>query len=334
MNILRWSDCVDLMSFADGVELSKRAFEMLSTPEQSEVPERHILELAQGRFTVMTAATYEGELAGAKLLTVFPGNLRHGFARINGLVVLIDPETGLIDTLIDGTWLTAFRTGTACGASVDLLARPDSRTIAVFGAGPVAYMAILATAAVRSIDEIRICNRQADQGEKLVRKIASELSLVAGEQIQRVADSAQAISGVDIIITATSSARPVFPDSALASGVHIAAMGGGYPHHELEAATMRRASVFVDSLATAAAECGDVCHAWGKLPHTALPVVGELGSIALGNLPGRTSREEITVFESCGSAVQDLVTGDELARRARAECAGTQIELFHAREIV
>jgi ornithine cyclodeaminase/alanine dehydrogenase-like protein (mu-crystallin family) len=334
MNILCGSECPGLLTIREAVELSKTAFSMLSLPGASEVPERQIIELSAGRFTIMPGATRNEQDVGAKLLTVFPGNLQRGLARINALVVILDPATGLVDTILDGTWLTAFRTGAACGASVDLLARKKSKVVAVFGAGPVAYMSLVATASVRKIEEIRICCRDPSHAERLIQKVALELSLRLNEQVLCMTDPFAALAGAEIVITATNAPEAIVPDSAISAGVHIAAMGGGYPNYELEPETLHRASIYVDSRESAARESGDIRRAWGKMAGIELPVAGELGEVVLGKLTGREDDEEITLFESCGSAVQDVLLGSELARRARARKLGVQIDAFHARKLI
>jgi ornithine cyclodeaminase/alanine dehydrogenase-like protein (mu-crystallin family) len=329
MNVLRGADLRGLMPMREAVQLSKSVFAMLSTPGQTQVPERHILEFPAGRFTVMTGAAGGGQYMGAKLLTVFPGNVQRGLARINAMVAIMDAETGLVDTVLDGTWLTAFRTGAAVGASVDLLARRASATVAVFGAGLVGYMAILATASVRCVESVRIYDPDRARGRVLAEKLAADLGLSADRQVQCAADPAMAVAGADIVITATNAATALFPDRALSPGTHVAAMGGGYPHSELEPETVRRARVFVDSRELAARECGDILRAWGPLPVGELPVAGELGEVVLAQVPGRTSEDELSVFESSGSAVQDVVVGGELARRARAAGVGVEVACFH-----
>jgi len=331
MNILSGTDLPGLMPMREAVELSKTAFAILSSSGQTVVPERHILDFPSWRFTVMTGAAGGDRYVGAKLLTVCAGNVQKGLMRINAMVVIIDPETGLVDTVLDGTWLTAFRTGAACGASVDLLARPDAATVAVFGAGFVGYMAVLAAASVRRIESVRIYDPVHDRSEALAKKLAAEHDLATDRQVQPATDPALAVTGADIVITATDAAAALFPDAALSAGVHIAAMGGGYPHYELEPATMRRARLFVDSRQLAARECGDILRVWGKLPADKLPMAGELGQVVLGQIPGRARSDEITVFESSGSAVQDVIVGAELARRARAAGIGVKVSSFHTR---
>ena len=329
MNVLRGADLAGLMSIREVVELTKSAFAMLSSPGETVTPERHILELEGGRFTVMTAVAGSGQHVGAKLLTVFPGNSARGMARINALVVIIDPETGLVDTVLDGTWLTAFRTGASCGASVDLLAPPEAGVIAVFGAGPVGHMSVLAAASVRCVQAVRVCDLDQPRGEALTEKLAADLGLNRMECVRYVQDPAAAVAGADIVITATNASTALFPDAVLSTATHIAALGGGWPNYELEPETVRRARVFVDSRQVAARECGDIRRAWGELPAVELPVTGEIGEVVRGLIEGRAADDDLTVFESCGSAVQDLVVGGELARRARASGVGMEVLAMH-----
>jgi ornithine cyclodeaminase len=317
------------MTFAEAIELTKAAYAMLSCPGETEVPERHIVELPAGRLTVMTGAARRGQEAGAKLLTVFPANVARGLPRINALVIVLDTETGLVDTVLDGTWMTAFRTGAACGASVDLLALPEAAVMVVFGAGPVGRMSALAAASVRPIKVIRVCDPDRARGEALVRELKAEMGSTSERDVEYVADPSVAVKGAKVVITATNASVPLFPDTVVGPGVHIAGMGGGWPNHELEPSTVRKARVFVDARDTAARECGDLRKAWGPCGPEALPIAGEIGEVVLGQLDGRTTSREITLFESCGSAVQDVVIGSELARRARATGVGNDVGAVH-----
>ena len=258
---------------------------------------------------------------GAKLVSVFPRNRDRLRPLVSGLVVLLDPATGEPDALVDGSALTAWRTGALTGAATDLLARDDVRVAAVIGAGAQARTQIPALDTIRTLDEIRIYSRTPDQVGYLVEKLQPHVSarLVA-------ADSAvAAVRDAGVVCTVTSSTTPVIDGGTLAPGTHVNAIGSFTPAmKELDEITIRRARVFVESRTAAAAEAGELiaaveagltdAHSWT-----------ELGRVVTGTAPGRESPQEITLFKTVGLAVEDIAAAGEAVARAREQGLGTEV---------
>ena len=273
----------------------------------------------------MPAHLAQSNALGLKVVSVFPHNQqRHGLPSIHALVVLLDAATGQPLAAMDGTYLTALRTGAGSGAATRVLARPESRVLALFGAGAQAPHQVHAVCAVRPIERIWIVNRG--------RERADALALLLKEQgIQaeiRLADSAAAaLAEADVICCATRASTPLFADAAVRPGTHINGVGS-YTHElaEVPPATVGRARVVVDQRAAAWAEAGDLIQARdaGLLEESAIV---ELGEVLAGQAVGRSDAAQITFFKSVGNAVQDMAVGQLALAEARRLGLGTEVAL-------
>jgi ornithine cyclodeaminase len=229
--------------------------------------------------------------------------------------------------IYEGTYLTRLRTGAATGAATQLLSRPESETLAIFGAGGQALLQALGVLAVREIREVRIFDLIAARAEGL----KEELTRLADSKKVKVlrADSAEkAAVEADILVTATTSRTPVFPGRVLSPGAHINAMGAFTPEmQEVDEETILRSRIFVDSLETCLEEAGDLIIPLNKGLIRREDIQGELGEIVSGIKAGRKTPEEITYFKSVGNAVQDISVAQAVFRRALEKGIGREIEL-------
>jgi ornithine cyclodeaminase len=261
------------------------------------------------------------EVAGAKVVSVNPGNAHQGLPVINAVVLSLDPETGRAQALMDGTWLTALRTGAVGGLATDLMARPDARVVALFGAGVQARTQLEAVRCVRDVGEVRVVSRSGASADALV----SELESI---DARRVDDPDEAISGADIVIAATSSSTPVFDGSRIEPGTHVTGVGSFTPEmREVDAALVRRARIIVDQREAILEEAGDIVGPIRDGVVDESVMVAELGDVVLGRVPGRTSSEEVTFFKSVGNAVQDLAVAARVLEAASREGLGVVLEL-------
>jgi ornithine cyclodeaminase len=259
-------------------------------------PPRSHLAVPGGELLLMPAHAAAGGL-GVKLVTLAPGNPARGLPFIHGAYVLFSPGSLVPEALLDGTELTAIRTAAVSALATDRLARPDARALVVFGAGTQARAHVAAMRAIRPIQTVTIVGRDPARA----RALADELgAAVAGPE---------AVAGADVICTCTTSAQPLFEGAWLAPGTHVNAVGAYRPDlRELDDVAMRRATVVVETRASALAEAGDVIQA-GLEPGALV----ELADV----VRGRAERREpaaITVFKSVGLALEDLA----IARAAMA----------------
>jgi len=249
-----------------------------------------------------------------KTVTVYDKNPQHGLPTIQALVILTDDATGAHLAVIDGTSLTALRTGAASGLATDVLARPDAASVAVFGAGVQARTQLEAVCCVRTMREARVY----DANPAAADQFAADMTERLGLPVQRADTPAGALADIDVVCTATSSPKPVFEDNELPPGTHINAVGVYRPEMaEIPAPVVCRARVVVDHLASALEEAGDLI---GPLRQGLIEqshFETELGQILLGQSPGRRDASEVTLFKSVGVAIQDLYAGARALDHAR-----------------
>jgi ornithine cyclodeaminase/alanine dehydrogenase-like protein (mu-crystallin family) len=265
----------------------------------------------------MPAALAGGRHWSVKVVTVAPGNPAKGLPLVAASVLLGDAATGTPLALLDGTSLTALRTGAAGGVAARALARSDSEVIALFGAGAQARAQLEAvlTALGDRVREVRIASRNVQRAVELAKSapIPTRVAVVVQEAPGDI------VRGADVVITATSSSTPVFSGSDLDAGVHVTAVGSFKPTmRELDEATVRGARVVVDQREPALAEAGEL---QGLRPDD----VVEIGEVVAGTVPGRRDASERTLFKSVGNAVQDLVVASRVYERALEMGLGEEI---------
>jgi ornithine cyclodeaminase len=240
---------------------------------------------------------------------------------IHAVVLVLDPVTGRALALMDGTWLTALRTGAIGGLAADLLAREEASVVALFGAGVQARTQLEAVRCVRDIREVRIVSPSGSSADQL----ASELEGVAA---RRVDDPNDAIAGADIVIGATSSSTPVFDGQRVEPGTHVTGVGSFTTEmREVDTELIIRARVVVDQRDAIMEEAGDIV---GPIRDGAVDesvMAAEIGEILLGQAEGRRDADEITFFKSVGNAVQDLAVAARVLEVAERDGLGVVVDL-------
>lgn len=251
----------------------------------------------------MAGAIADDAVMGVKIVTVVPGNAARGKASVVGSYLLLSGLTGEPLALMDGPRLTLRRTAAASALAARHLARPDARRLVMVGAGALAPHLIEAHASVRPIDEVLVWNHRPDKAEALAATLAGR-----SYAVRATTDLADAIGGADIVSAATLSAEPLVRGAWLRPGTHVDLVGAFTPTmRESDDEAVRRARVFVDTRAGALKEAGDIVRplAAGVIAET--DVIADLADLCRGTDPGRRSLEEITLFKSVGTALEDLV---------------------------
>jgi ornithine cyclodeaminase len=263
---------------------------------------------------------------GAKLVSVFPRNRERGLPTTNALVILVDDSTGIPQAILEGSTLTALRTGAASGAATDVLARRNATTLALIGAGVQARTQLQAVAAVRAIRKVRVYDADRRTAEAFVAEMGR-----AGRgayEIEAVPSPGQATSTADVVATATTSARPVFRDADIRPGTHINAVGSFKPEvQEVPGETVARAKVVVDSREAALAETGDLIIPRRQGLVGPDVIHAELGEVLSGRAAGRVADDEVTLFKSVGLAAQDVAVAQLVAVEAERLGLGAILEL-------
>jgi ornithine cyclodeaminase len=220
--------------------------------------------------------------------------------------VVFEPDTGRPTALLDGAMLTALRTAAASGAATDLLAKRDSRTLALFGTGVQARTHVFAICAVRPIERIFVVGRTPANVTSLIDWFAERNTIQA--EFIAATSAQQALRDADIVCCTTTSSTPIFDDADLKPGVHINAVGSYTPQaREVPPETVCRSLVVVDSRHAAWDEAGDLIQPLNAGLIGREHLHAELGELVLGRKPGRTDERQLTFFKSVGLAVQDAV---------------------------
>ncbi|WP_328557698.1 ornithine cyclodeaminase family protein [Streptomyces sp. NBC_00358] len=262
-----------------------------------------------------------------KLVSLFPHNDGVGLPTHQALIVAFDPETGEPVALLDGTAITAARTGAASALSARLLAREDASVLAVLGTGVQARSHARAICRVRPIRQIRVAGRDPAKAAAL----AEELSAVLEADVRAVSGYAEALDGADIAAATTHAAEPVIRRPWLTPGVHITSVGFNPAGREIDDATIAEALVCVESrqaaLAPLPAGSNDLLMPIRDGVITAEHVHAELGELVAGSRPGRTAPDQITLYKSVGVAAQDAAAAALVVASARERSIGEEITL-------
>jgi len=330
MLILTADDVGKVLPMKGTIEAMKRAYASLSDGK-ADAPLRTRLSIpsqdAVSLFMPAYVQTDEDDALAIKVVSLFPKNpeRERKLALIQAAVLVLDAETGQTRALLEGSSLTAIRTGAGSGAAIDLLARHDSQVVAVFGAGVQARAQLEAACSVRKIEKAWVYDPSEVRVKTFVKEMAGNGDV---PEALFVAESpAQALSEADIVCTATTSSTPVFDDMDLKSGTHVSAIGSYTPDmQEVPAETVARAYVVVDSLSATLAETGDLIQPMQAGLFGEEHVSTELGEIVLGRKTARSSSEQITYFKSVGIAVQDAMAAQLALKNAREQKIGKEVK--------
>jgi ornithine cyclodeaminase len=328
MRILSGADVRQAVTMAEAIQAVKEAYIQLAAG-QAVVPLRTPVPVDErdGVTLFMPAYLSASDALGAKIVSVFPRNLDRGLPLIHAVVIVVDAETGQPQAMMDGTYLTALRTGAASGVATELLARSDTRVAAIFGAGAQARTQLEAVCTVRPIEKVWVYDTERDRAVAYAEEMVGRGQPVPANIV--VAESpAEAVREADVVCTATTSFRPVFDDADLKPGVHISGVGA-YTHEmqEIPAETVIRAKVVVDSRSASLSEAGDLIIPLEQGLIAESDIHGEIGEIAAGQIPGRESEQEVTFFKSVGLAVQDVAVAELVLQRAAALELGITVDL-------
>ncbi len=287
-------------------------------------PRRHVHSLSSsGSSTLLVMPVWQSEgHTGVKLVTVASGNRELGLPTVQALFILLDTATGTPLALMDGEELTLRRTAAASALASEYLSRPDSEHLLIVGTGTLApYMAI-AHSAVRDIRRLTVWGRDLQKAHDTLQKIQA-LGLPASVAVDVVQDLEHASSNADIISCATTSREPLLHSTAIRPGTHIDLVGGFKPDmREADDALMATAALFVDTVDGALAEAGDLVQPLQAGLISRSSVLADLAGLTTGFHQGRSDAQQITLFKSVGTAIEDLCAADLVWQYVKAHPAG------------
>ncbi|MFW6055717.1 MAG: alanine dehydrogenase [Chloroflexota bacterium] len=257
-----------------------------------------------GDLRVMPAFLESLGQAGVKLVNVHPGNPEaHGLPTVMATIVLVNPETGEPLCIMDGTDITAMRTAAASGVATRYLARAGSTTLGLIGAGYQSLYQLDAISRVVPLERITIYDVIREKADKLAHMAARRLGL----DVDACATAAEAVRGKDIVVTATPSTSPIVEDEWVSEGVHFNCVGADAPgKQELQPAILTRARIVIDDWEQAS-HSGEINVPVNQGLLSRSGIAAEIGEVVAGLKEGRTSESEITVFDTTGLAIQDVI---------------------------
>jgi ornithine cyclodeaminase/alanine dehydrogenase-like protein (mu-crystallin family) len=299
---------IDAMLDALGQALVVFSSGITSVPPRSaaRVPDRGLLGVMAGYVP--------GIALEVKLVSVFPANHHHGLPSHQGLIAIFDEDNGAPLALMDGTYITAIRTGGTAAVAARVLARADASVLAILGAGVQGGSHLETFTRIREFQEIRVASRNPDTAR----------ALAARHPRASVAESFEAaVRGADVVACCTDAREPILSREWLKAGAHVSSVGGTFGP-ELDGPTIAAGRVFVEwrGAATNPPPAGAV-----ELQGLAVDRITEVGEVLAGTRPGRLSAGEITIYKSTGHAVEDAAAARLVYDRAKAEGAGVTLQV-------
>ena len=296
MKIISAEKVAEVASYRDIVEALRQGFrEDITTP-----PRHH--HTTSDVATLLLMPAWSKSFTGLKTVVIKTDNPAQGLPTVIGSYLLIDNRTGAPVAMMDGTELTRRRTAAAAALAADYLARQDARSMLMVGTGALSSHFVRAHAALRPIRQVALYNRSAEKAKGLASELAED-----GFEVTLVRDLEQAARQADIISCATTSSEPIIRGEWLRPGTHVDLAGAFKPTmRETDGEAVARARVYVDTREGAETEAGDLIQAEREGKFRMENIQGDLFDLCRGKTGGRRNREEITLFKSCGTALEDL----------------------------
>lgn len=325
MLLLDENDIRSVFSMKDSISADEEAYRMFSAG-RTETPLRPQIhtEDGTGDFLFMPAYSPEAEACAVKIVTSFPGNAEKGDDTTKGQVVLMDGKNGDITAVMDGTFVTRFRTGAASGAAFDTFAVRDASVGAMIGTGGQAECQLEAMLSACSLREVRIAARNYEKTKRFTAEMQEKMARF-GARLIPCSDCDEAVSGADVITAVTVADKPVFSAASVKPGAVISAVGSYRPDmNEIDPDLFGRASgIYFDSFDACLAESGDIQIPLERGVISREDITGDIGECLNGKIPGRKSDEDIIIFKNVGIGALDLFNAVRIYEAARGGGVGT-----------
>jgi len=294
------------------IEVMEQALASLARGEVHQ-PLRNAIRAPNAPGLLGLMPSYSGSYYGLKEVCVFPGNPAKGLDSHLGAVLLHSGETGELLAVMNASAITAIRTAAVSAVATKLLSRPESKNLAIIGAGVQARSHLESIPLVRKIERVCVYSR--------TRSRAEQLDAVVTDSVE------EAVRDADIIVTTTSSKEPILKREWIKPGAHINAVGSSIATaREIDSATMAAASLFVDRRESTVNEAGDYLFALRDGAIKEDHIRGEIGDLLIGKGTGRKSSDEITLFKSLGLAIEDLASAAFIFDKVQKSGGGTFVE--------
>lgn len=326
MLLLNEQDIRKVFDMNDAIDSNIEAYKIFSSGN-AVVPLRQVIAADEGRgnFAFMPAYSSKLGAAGIKIVNIFPGNRERGEATTIGQVLLMDDKNGEVLALMDGSFITKFRTGAASGAAFKLFARNDAKIGCLIGTGGQADCQLEAMLAACNLDEVRIVARDFAKTEKFAEEMSvrfkdSSAKLIAYD------DANEAVDGADVIVVVTVSTEPVFDANRVKKGAVVSGVGSYTAEmNEIDPKLFKLADkIYFDSKDACIAESADIQIPLREGLVSLEGLTGDIGEYALGEISGREADDEIIIFKNVGLGILDLVIAKLIYEKAKNRKIGYQ----------
>jgi alanine dehydrogenase len=326
--ILSRTDMIGLLTPAEYNDCVEHAFRMHGLGRVYMEPKGHIVvDRYPGEWEVMPSYIEEPEAAACKWVSIREDNAKFDLPTVFSILVYTHPESGFPLAICDGSHHTMMRTGASAAVSAKWLARKDSKALAIVGAGFVARGALATCLEVLPFEEVRVWSRSQATLDSFTR---DEEPNHPDLQLRPSTDLEEVVRGADVVVTTTHAREAIVKDEWLSPGAHIAALGADLEgKQELDPAILQRARIFVDDIRQCRTD-GEINVPLSDGLLAEDDVAGEIGKVITGDLEGRESDEQITVFDSTGIALQDSATVPLEYERALAAGVGVEKKMISA----
>ena len=300
--ILTNKDICNLLSINDALGIIEDAFRAYGN-KKAQMPAKIYIKLHQynGDLRAMPAFIETTKACGMKWVSVYPDNRKKGLPTTIATIILNDAKSGFPLAVMDGTYITKIRTAAAGATAAKYLARKDSKIVAMVGCGAQAESQLAALNEYFDIKLVKACGQKSIYAQDFIRRMQGlKLRMVVSQTVK------DCVKDADIVVTTTPSRKPLLYLDWLKKGVHINAIGADAKgKQELEPAILKNAKVVIDDWPQAMAS-GEINVAWSKGLLTKKDIHATLGEVILHRKPARTDKDELTVFDSTGLAIQDI----------------------------
>ena len=326
MLLLNEQDIRKVFDMNDAIDSNIEAYKIFSSGN-AVVPLRQVIAADEGRgnFAFMPAYSSKLGVAGIKIVNIFPGNRERGQATTIGQVLLMDDKNGEVLALMDGSFITKFRTGAASGAAFKLFARNDAKIGCLIGTGGQADCQLEAMLAACDLDEVRIVARDFAKTEKFTEEM-SERFKDSSAKLIAYDDANEAVDGADVIVVVTVSTEPVFDANRVKKGAVVSGVGSYTAEmNEIDPKLFKLADkIYFDSKDACIAESADIQIPIREGLVSLEGLTGDIGEYALGEISGREADDEIIIFKNVGLGILDLVIAKLIYEKAKNRKIGYQ----------
>ncbi|MFC6324128.1 ornithine cyclodeaminase family protein [Companilactobacillus baiquanensis] len=326
MRYLSAKDIKQVLSMKEAITEDKKALQLYSNGK-ADIPLRTNLSVDGFGQSLYMPGTTSGDdpTLGLKIVAVYPDNPKSGLPSVPATMITQDAKTGIVNAILDGTYLTQLRTGAVQGAATDLLAKEDAKTALLIGTGGQALTQLEAMLTVRKLELVYIFDRDQKRAKDFCQKAEIEFKDRFSADFVDIDDPNKVVSKVDIITSVTTAKEATFDGDLVQPGTHINGIGAYTPEMcEIPVSALKKADkIIFDTLDGVLSEAGDIIQPLEKSLIKKSDIDGELGQLVNKDIKGRKSDSDITIFKTVGTAVLDIIVADKIVKKAILQNIGT-----------